>query len=243
MSVGGNQYGKTRRWTDDEDAFIAANAHLDAQDIADRLGRSVQAVYTRANRHIGVKLGYLSEDRAAREQVVWAGASRFLLARVEYDPFGGCWLWGGTIGRKGYGQTRFLDKDTSAHRLSWRAHHGEIPAGMVVCHRCDVRACVNPDHLFLGTYRDNMRDMREKGRQPDLSGERNSQAKITADQAQAIIYRLAAGEHPEDLAAEHSVSKLTIYDIRCGRSWAKLDRPDAQARIDRRRSQRRRSAQ
>lgn len=79
----------------------------------------------------------------------------------------GCWLWNGPRYKKTWhGQFRFRFQGTRlAHRLSWMFHNGPIPAGMVVCHRCDVPHCVNPEHLFLGTWADNVRDMYAKGRQ------------------------------------------------------------------------------
>src|SRR5690554_6899875 len=75
-----------------------------------------------------------------------------------------CWHWR-KVRPGGYGASEMLG-ERLAHRVSWKIHHGEIPEGMCVLHKCDVRNCVNPDHLFLGTKADNHRDMVEKGRQP-----------------------------------------------------------------------------
>lgn len=78
-----------------------------------------------------------------------------------------CWLWTGAITSRGYGSIRVEGKSTSTHRLSYMLFNGEIPDGFVVCHTCDVPACVNPEHLWVGTVSDNVRDMIQKNRHAD----------------------------------------------------------------------------
>jgi hypothetical protein len=84
--------------------------------------------------------------------------------RLVEDRDTGCWLWTGAVGDFGHGQITISYKRYKVHRLAWEEEYGPIPEGMQVCHHCDVPACCNPRHLFLGTQLDNIRDCMNKGR-------------------------------------------------------------------------------
>lgn len=83
---------------------------------------------------------------------------------VSPDPITGCWTWIGGFGSEGYGRVSIGRYRTGAHRHSYILFVDAIPKGLMVLHSCDVRSCVNPDHLFLGTHKDNASDMARKGR-------------------------------------------------------------------------------
>jgi hypothetical protein len=135
---------------------------------------------------------------------------------------GGCWEWDGSL-RAGYGHMRDDEGHTDrAHRVSWRLHFGEIPAGMLVCHHCDNRKCVRPDHLFPGPYTDNARDRTEKGRSAVQVGERNPRSKVGEREVLEIRGRIAAGEPAERVGREYGISPTQSRRIRDGESWGHL---------------------
>lgn len=105
-------------------------------------------------------------------------------SKYRVNPVSGCWKWIASYAPGGYGQFCFDGSMRRAHRVSWIIHNGPIPEGMLVCHRCDNPSCVNPEHLFLGTHKDNMRDMIAKGRDNLVispKGEDQHLSKLTED--------------------------------------------------------------
>lgn len=146
-----------------------------------------------------------------------------LMRRIEYDTNGGCWLWSGAvITGAGYGNIPVSGKSTAASRVSWTVFRGPIPAGMFVCHRCDVRLCCNPNHLFLGTHRENMADMARKGRAGAARGESSGVAKLNETQVREIRASIAAGASQRSVAVRFCVSAGAVQAIAERRSWRHL---------------------
>jgi len=137
----------------------------------------------------------------------------------EPDPNSGCWLWAGVILDNGYGQIRVDNKKWLAHRLSWSLNKGEIPGGALVLHRCDVRACVNPDHLFTGTHQDNINDCIAKGRYPNKGGDTAPYRKLTGDGVLAIREAMDRGETQAAIAERYGISRQNVSAIKRGKSW------------------------
>ena len=137
-------------------------------------------------------------------------------ANYERIPGVDCWLWTGATSSNGYGHIFYKNKQESAHRCSYKLHVGEIPKDMCVLHRCDVKHCVNPAHLFLGTHQDNMADRNNKGRCAPASGDLNNSAKLTPQQVADIRADSRTGHA---LSVAHGVSEATISRIRNHVSW------------------------
>jgi hypothetical protein len=141
------------------------------------------------------------------------------------DKSGSCWLWTGGVSGSGYGETTCGPKpQIPTHRLSWILYRGDIPEGLQVLHKCDVKICVNPDHLFLGTQTDNMQDCVKKGRHRPAGcpGESNPKARLTEAQVIDIRRRRKAGEGPTALSKEYGVSRIHIQYIVKGKAWSNV---------------------
>ena len=132
-----------------------------------------------------------------------------------------CWNWQAGRLRAGYGRFFRNGRTELAHRVAFELVKGPIPDGLHVCHRCDNRACVNPEHMFLGTNADNMRDRNEKGRQAHVVGVANGQAKLTPADVKMIRHLYSAEcQTPTRLAAHFGVSRSQVSRIVHGKGWA-----------------------
>lgn len=126
-----------------------------------------------------------------------------------------CWLWTGSK-RGSYGKIKDNRKSLLSHRVSYELHFGVIPDGMLVCHRCDIPGCVNPNHLFLGTQSDNLKDCRDKGRFDQVSGSRQWMSKLTDSE---VLEILRDGRKNVVIAEEYGVSAATISYIKSRKTW------------------------
>ncbi len=128
-----------------------------------------------------------------------------------------CWLWQGSCNTSKYGQFYFENKMATAHRVSWAMHFGSIPEGKHVLHRCDVKLCIRPTHLWLGTHIDNMKDMAEKGRAKYMRGAQHGNSKLKLNQVLKI--KMSTGKSLRWLADKYGVSFGHISKIKKGSRW------------------------
>lgn len=147
--------------------------------------------------------------RIMRKVVTLAERFHFKVIKTDY-----CHEWNGYLMPNGYGQIRAFGKAMLTHRVAWILANGEIPGGQYVLHRCDNRRCVNPDHLFLGSFDDNMEDMVSKRRQ--AHGERNPHARLKVEQVLAI--RATEGTHMT-IAKQFGVSQALVTMIKNRKIW------------------------
>jgi hypothetical protein len=159
------------------------------------------------------------QKRARREARFWNRVTK------QAD---GCWLYSSSTNR-GYAHVSLFGRAIYAHRASWILAHGEIPPGMQVCHRCDVRHCVNPDHLWLGTAAENIADRDAKGRHRPVNGERHGSVKLTDAQIAELRARASAGEQQRSLATAYGIAESYVSRIVRGVRRAEETRHDDRA--------------
>ena len=142
-------------------------------------------------------------------------------AKVSHKGENECWEWQGAKTHYGYGKIRNNYKSIGAHRLSYILHKGEIPSGIDVLHKCDNRLCVNPNHLFLGTQSDNMKDMFAKGRNRTTpsKGSANGNSKLSERDIPIIKALRIEGKTYPAIAKEFRMSTYAIREICIGNSW------------------------
>ena len=128
----------------------------------------------------------------------------------------GCWEWRGSRISAGYGQLEVKGKGLRAHRVAYETWVSPIPEGMVVRHKCDNPPCINPDHLELGTQKDNGQDMASRGR--STSGDKNVRAKLTWEKVREIR-SLAGAASQSELARRFEVNPSVISNIIRNRTW------------------------
>lgn len=138
--------------------------------------------------------------------------------KVEKIPEAGCWIWTGATQVRGYGEIISNNKKYLAHRASYEAFIGKIPKNMNVCHSCDNVFCVNPNHLFLGTQKENLQDMAKKGR--STLGSKNPKAKLNEDNIHAVKTLLKMNWKCASIARMLNVSASCISAIKRNERWA-----------------------
>ena len=143
------------------------------------------------------------------------------ISKVEISE-NGCWVWQGGM-KEEYGQFWYHGYNHFAHRISYILFIGEIPTGYNICHTCDVKLCVNPLHLFLGTQSDNIRDMIAKGRRYDNSGENHPECFLSDSEVLEIISLYKSGKFTQKTLAEmYGVCQKTISYVIRGRTRRKM---------------------
>lgn len=159
-----------------------------------------------------------SQIKADMNEVYLEKAKKQFWANVKKgNDLDGCWEWQKGCTDKGYGAFRYFGKQTYAHRMAWIITYGAIPHNMFVLHRCDNRKCVNPNHLFLGTHNDNMKDMASKGRASRHQGKLSESQvdEIRTEYKNGIKKRVAL----KKLSCKYGVNPSTVWRAGKKKTW------------------------
>lgn len=154
----------------------------------------------------------------------WRARARHIIGRSITITAHGCWEWCKSKSKSGYGTACIGDERHQAHRMSFAAFSGQIPKEKLVCHKCDNRSCVNPDHLFLGTHTDNRLDFVAKGRHKLLRGpetyRRGSEShlsKLTDEQVTEVVSLATSGVPRIAIVKRFNISVGYVSDLKCGK--------------------------
>ena len=143
----------------------------------------------------------------------------YILDRVLPEPNSGCWIWSQSLTPTGYGQGTLNSFYYKGHRLSYQIFKGPIEKDLHVLHKCDTPSCVNPDHLWLGTHKENMQDMFSKKRRKAVVGESHGISKLTADEVYMIRFLHGYGISMRKIGRFYKVSHKTISSIVHRKTW------------------------
>lgn len=148
--------------------------------------------------------------------------------RIAHEPNTGCWLWEGATDSAhgygtGYGRMKINERLTRCNRISMFLYKGgDIYDGRIVCHTCDVSLCVNPEHLYYGTPKDNYHDMKSRGRYKPLLGSKHQNSKLNEIQVRIIREARKVGFSRPQIAEYFRIERATIHAIDSGRTWRHL---------------------
>ena len=161
--------------------------------------------------------------RLTPEEHLERRTARFM-EKVYMEPTSGCWLWGGRIDKHQHGYGTFkvkMDKkckNWKAHRWAAKYIGGMAVEGFYCCHKCDVRSCVNPDHLYLGDAQTNAGDMKKRGR--SRNGTSKYTPKLTSEDIPLVRALIARGNMLTEIAPLFDVTTTTIVNIKTGKTWS-----------------------
>lgn len=145
-------------------------------------------------------------------------ALEVMWSKIDRDGPGGCWLWKGSTNNMGYATLWIEEKLVAIHRFMYQLAHGNIRKDQWCLHKCDVPACVNPSHIFLGTAKDNAQDMRSKGRSR-YTGSHN----LTPDEVREIRRMRDAGMDNAKIGERFGIDQMSISRIYNRRSYANIE--------------------
>jgi hypothetical protein len=140
-----------------------------------------------------------------------------ILSKTVLNELTGCWEWKGYTYSTGQGSISIDNKPTLVYRAVYEFYYGKIPEGLLACHKCDNHSCVNPNHIFLGTYKDNSQDAAKKGRL-----ERGSKRKLSKLKEEDIFMIRKDSRQQRTIAKDYNVSQCTIYRIKNNLAWSWL---------------------